>query len=119
MRDPIERQAAISRISDLLMLELKGERLPTWEEVYSAIMELPSAQQWIPVSERLPEKDGDYLVTLKNGAVKILGYATEQTIRYPKGFYYLKGGFSWRQTQNPVIAWMPLPELYKEGGTDE
>lgn len=48
--DTISRQAVVSRISDLLMLELKGERIPTWNEVYRAIQELPSAEKhgkWI------------------------------------------------------------------------
>lgn len=42
--DLISRQVAVSGISDLLMLELKGERLPTYNEVYRAIYDLPSAQ---------------------------------------------------------------------------
>lgn len=44
MDDLISRRAAVSRMSDLLMLELKGERLPSWNEVYSAMQDLPSAQ---------------------------------------------------------------------------
>ena len=42
--DAIRRQAAVSGISDLLMLELKGERLPTYNEVYRAIYDLPSVE---------------------------------------------------------------------------
>ena len=42
--DLISRQAAVSRFSDLLMLELEGKRLPTWEEVYNAMQDLPSAE---------------------------------------------------------------------------
>lgn len=44
MDDLISRRDAVSRFSDLLMIELRGERLPTWEEVYNAIKEVPSAQ---------------------------------------------------------------------------
>ena len=40
--DLISRKAAVSRISDLLMLELKGQRIPTWNEVYNAIGDIPS-----------------------------------------------------------------------------
>ena len=75
-------------------------------------------QEWIPCSERLPSENGDYLVTLENGVVKILGYSTTQRTTYPKGFYYIKDGFSWRQMQNPVVAWQPLPEPWK-GADDE
>ena len=38
----ISRRAAVSRISDLLILELKGQRIPTWNEVYNAIGDIPS-----------------------------------------------------------------------------
>lgn len=75
-------------------------------------------QEWIPCSERLPNENGDYLVTLENGVVKILGYSTTQRTTYPKGFYHIEDGFSWRQVQNPVVAWMPLPEPWK-GADDE
>ena len=40
--DLISRKDAVSRISDLLILELKGERIPTWNEVYNAIGDIPS-----------------------------------------------------------------------------
>ena len=39
--DAISRKLAVSRISDLIVLELKGERLPTWNEVHNALGELP------------------------------------------------------------------------------
>ena len=44
MDDLIRRKDAVSRISDLLVLELKYERLPTYNEVYHAINDIPSAQ---------------------------------------------------------------------------
>ena len=74
--------------------------------------------KWIPCSERLPSENGDYLVTLENGVVKILGYSTTQRTTYPKGFYYIIDGFVWRQVSAPVVAWMPLPEPWK-GADDE
>ena len=42
MDDLISRKAAVSRISDLLILELNGQRIPTWNEVYNAIGDIPS-----------------------------------------------------------------------------
>lgn len=42
MDDLISRKDAVSRISDLLILELKGARIPTWNEVYNAIGDIPS-----------------------------------------------------------------------------
>jgi hypothetical protein len=90
-------------------------------DMIGCVKNLPSAdrpQEWIPCSERLPSENGDYLVTLENGVVKILGYSTTQRTTYPKGFYHIEDGFSWRQIQNPVTAWMPLPKPWK-GADDE
>ena len=44
MSDLIYRRDAVSRMSDLLMIELGGKRLPTWNEVNDAINDLPSAE---------------------------------------------------------------------------
>ncbi len=57
---------------------------------------------WIPCSERLPEEEGPYLLTAK----------TASGIRYVRmGLLYSDGKFG---NHNSVIAWMPLPEPYKE-----
>ena len=69
------------------------------------------------IENDMPRVDGNYLVTLKNGVVKILGYSTEQRTTHPKGFYYTKGDLAWRQSNtNPVIAWRELPEAYQKEG---
>ena len=76
---------------------------------------LPSAwpeQQWIPCSERLPDKKDDYLCSYNGCAVAdICEYDPD---RNEWGFFY-DGG--WKVVSN-VIAWMPLPEPYKEGIDD-
>lgn len=70
---------------------------------------------WIPCSERLPDEDGNYLVTFENGYVRIAGYSRTQTIRYPEGFYVLTddGTIAFQITHNLVIAWMELPQPYR------
>lgn len=73
--------------------------------------------RWIPISEKEPESEGYghyFLCCLENGIIRILGYSNILTTRCPKGFYYEKeNGTTWRQDINPVVAWMPLPELYE------
>lgn len=65
---------------------------------------LPSAQQWIPCSERLPEDDRSKVVTLANGNTEC-GY-------YSNGDWWCIGDSI--TLENPtVIAWMPLPEPYE------
>lgn len=61
---------------------------------------------WMPCSKRLPDKEGEYIVTDDAG-----GMATVETDE----FYYDEdtGEPSWLFSQN-VTAWMPLPEPYKE-----
>ncbi len=69
-----------------------------WEAGYMAIEALKN--DWIPVSERLPE-DGYWLWSAVGGEVK-------------KDFYW-KG--HWEQAEElgyEVIAWRPLPEPYRE-----
>ena len=44
MSDLIRRRDAVSKMSDLLMVELQGQRLPTWNEVYRAMNDIPSAE---------------------------------------------------------------------------
>ena len=53
---------------------------------------------WIPVSERLPEKSGLYLVCYKNKDC------------YPNIEVFLNNRFIYEEH---VIAWQPLPEPYK------
>lgn len=62
--------------------------------------------RWIPVSERLPEKGGDYLVTIKwKGS-------------YSGDVYTETNMAVYREKQKEwdcagVIAWQPLPESYE------
>lgn len=70
------------------------------------IERLPSAQQWIPCSERLPDKTGRYLVCKSDWGsfeVDVDAYSEE--------------GKSWF-TSRGVRAWMPLPDPWK-GDEDE
>lgn len=72
--------------------------------VLDTVEEQPKVGEWIPVEEDFPEAGQDILVTCENGRVDF-------------GFY--EGCNSWilnytDEEAYHVIAFMPLPEPYKE-----
>lgn len=70
----------------------------------SSIDNLPSVEntaEWIPVSERLPDKVGTYMTTVD---YEKYGIAVGQR-------YYHGECIGWED--DCVIAWMPLPDPYK------
>lgn len=98
--DLISRQAAIEAIYD------NKDRL----NIAQAIRELPSVNpqepKWIPVSERLPEESGEYLITIK-----------DRTYRGISWFYSSDKKWSYRNAE--IIAWMPLPKPYEPQESEE
>ena len=96
MDDLISRQAAI----DALDTGLWGVE---WDKALATAMlkDLPSAQQWIPVSEMLPEVGETVLLACKEYGFNCCEYMTQKI-----GIYNTNCG--------NIVAWMPLPEPYKE-----
>lgn len=102
--------------ADALIKKLEGKEeeeyygwVFNYGDVFDAIDELSTVEQsrWIPCSERLPEKWGDYLVTSKwkgvgSGTVYI---ETNMAV-------YNKRAKKWDHPD--VIAWQPLPQPYTE-----
>lgn len=73
------------------------------------IQDAPTALQWIPCSERLPEESDYYLVTF-------------DSITHPVGIFFFEaqyGGCWVDEMGNGLkskffVAWMPLPKPYEE-----
>ena len=68
--------------------------------------------EWIPCSERLPDKEGNYLVSGKWASGKLAVDSCEYKIDYDGGYFRASHSFD-------VLAWMPLPEPYKREGEAE
>lgn len=64
---------------------------------------------WIPVSERLPEKNKDVITTVKYSGFMGM-YGRWLKTAFIDGY----GEWNGECIGGEVIAWMPLPEPYKE-----
>lgn len=83
-------------------------------DLLKIIEEQPKVNEWIPVEERLPEKEGyyisgDYLVTLK---YDILNMSVVQCARITPDERWMRMIPNGKIDVTNVIAWMPLPEAY-------
>ena len=126
MSDLISRQAAIDALR-------RAEALTNafgYHNVIETIRELPSAQQWTPCAERLPEERTDVLIIFPRNGTMAVGYYERFNKDVAVGYYeqfssdgitwYVNTGDGWYTTIDDVsddgipVAWTPLPEPYKE-----
>ena len=76
---------------------------------------------WIHVSERLPEENGHYLVTYhewsKGEYLPKFDFTCEKILRFYRGEFKMPVCCNDKIEQDigrEVLAWMPLPEPYRE-----
>lgn len=74
------------------------------ECIWKKMDTLKMPYEWIPCSEKLPSDSDYYLVTDTYGDVSVIWFAHEKD-------YY--GKSEWRETEDEILAWMPLPPAYK------
>lgn len=109
--DTIYRQDAIDALMaweedsfwDEECLKHRGE--PYWVAPSDVIEKLPSAPQWVPCSERLPEDDTEVFVYLFDPQSPYIAWVCDGCW-FTEEFQVEK--------ENYPKAWMPLPEPYKE-----
>lgn len=85
------------------------------------LKQLREQTRWIPVSERLPEANGRYLVTRGLNAcgsmwnrVYIINYSDLMGLKSERVWWDGNVGKSDFKRIDDVVAWMPLPKSYKE-----
>ena len=85
------------------LFDLNNKLIKEIEELKEQ-MEQKEEGEWIPVSKRLPEHEGTFLVTDIKGKI------------YIENFYFQIGDKtqSYWSGMKVVIAWQPLPKPYKE-----
>ena len=83
---------------------------------------METANEWIPVSERLPKsgmlEDGNVikyvLIQDEYGDIRLAHY--DEEFAKLNGWYMVDHAFNDKPIN--VVAWMPLPETYKAGDTE-
>lgn len=117
--DVISRQAVIEALDkrfDSIPMEQTTEILLLRKD----LRDIPSVQpkqRWIPCSERLPEEERYVLITKES--FKINGYEQE-VIKAKRSADPRSGKIEWWSPEfgtlknKAVLAWMPMPEPYKE-----
>ena len=81
------------------------EELPTYSFPDSA----ENKEEWIPVSESLPEDDTDVVYCTEMGTVG--------SCHYYEGFNHYKG-CSRKDIFDDIVAWLPIPKPYKAESED-
>ena len=102
-------EEAIGRIQDHIRIHSKKEPFtPYLDEAFAmAIEALKEKPQWIPCSERLPKKDGYYLITRE--------CFSDNRLKVGMGAYVIN-----TQCFYPhALAWMPFPAPYEEEGEEK
>ena len=102
-----------------------AERTAFKHDVFDA-PEVKPEPKWIPCSERLPEEHiGFYLVTVQKRIITALNVVgcdnTVHDIDIARWDYDRRApqrGYHWCKADK-VIAWMPLPEPFREEGENE
>lgn len=131
MDDTISRQAAIDAVYERIR-QIGYENNPLVLSIRQAIRELPSPSaqpEWIPCSERMPAEDEDVLISYryKEGEgdashinIDITSYGQMYFGGNKVGDYkHWRIPFEFFESNYEVIAWMPLPEPYKERRQDD
>lgn len=77
------------------------------------LLEIIESGSWISVGERLPEKSGEYLVSLidpNDDEYKCVGIAW---YAHPREYNIVTGEWREKMIGEEVIAWKPLPRPYR------
>lgn len=109
MDDLIYRQGTINEIESLIDKTAKGDigifKNRILKIAIEHIQKMPSAQRWIPCSERLPKEDEYVLATTVWGEITMAENLGNDE-------WFIHEGDSNAYTEE-ILAWMPLPQPWK------
>lgn len=95
------------------------------KEAYKMAINALEEQQkyrWIPVTERLPEEEGEYICQVESECVCILGFTKDASKvdwfcfgdKFKGKTLFYEFDYELGYYEREAVAWMPLPEPYKE-----
>ena len=116
MNDLISRQALLDKLQknlrEYVSVGIPRSAEPIIRMFLETIKSLQSAQpehRWIQVSQMLPEENETVIASTKYSVYPEAHYTKE----YGWEWAYEAGSDYWVELKN-VVAWMPLPECYRE-----
>ena len=92
---------AIATLTTSLTLVLRGS-IKEYDEALSVVIKAAQQSDWIPCERSLPNKSGEYLITIK-GHTKLAYWSNNSW-----------WGIGEKRRWTGVTAWMERPEAYKE-----
>ncbi len=113
--DVISREETAKRLEALAEQRKGSFSGEAFEFAAKVVRGVPTAVQWIPVSERLPNKE-EYTEKTEDGTeyyVRLLIAYKTDIVEYEIGYY---DGYKW-MTEMPIriikdaVAWMPFPNM--------
>ena len=115
MANLIDRQAALDAIEQAAkdnVADANYHYLMGYQDAAEAVEQVPAVQQWIPITDRLPEYAGVYLCTIQSGE----HYSVMMCTWIPARQMWMPLMYG---NHDNVIAWVPLPEPYRKEATNE
>lgn len=109
----MKREEAIYWIKNLAVLSSEKDMASITEALNMAIQALEQDRpKWIPCSQRLPEEGDVVLICSKIGVIDFGKRKGDKWVWLAEALWDY-----WQETED-LIAWMPLPEAYKESDAD-
>ena len=106
------KNTSISKLSRKMYEQIAKMR----NDIIDIINAQPQADKWIPISERLPERNQEVLCWVRSTTIS--GTETYILGSCDNGFWFLKtyeiDRASFPVKDYKILAWRPLPEPYRE-----
>ena len=108
-------QRGVNAMLKIIIVPTENGFVKLPQDEFAQLINDVGTPQWVPVADRLPEEEGEYITTLKDYMGK---FVSSHAFDGKEFGFYMHDENNLNVTWNPVtnvIAWMPLPSPYKGG----